>query len=163
MRYCGVTHSRKNKKVYYFRLPERFGDVKRGENVLCNTRIGYTFGKVKTIIEAESDDDFRNIFGINKEISDIVAVGVDVVRLDRIRISNLWRSTRPSRDKLIRRIYEYNKHKAFDTKIIIAEEDGRLLDGYSAYLAAEYLGLDYLFPCVIVKGEEVLDKEVYDE
>lgn len=160
MKYCGVRHG-KNKKVYYFKIPNNITGVKVGSRVLCDTSIGEEVGKVVTITEAESDAALKSVIGSNKPIRGILAVCNEYYDINKIKIPSRFSATTPSTEKLIRRVNEYGKFKKFRTMICV-DSNGVLRDGYSAYLAAKFLGLKVLEPCYVVPKTPYVTEETVE-
>jgi hypothetical protein len=58
--------------------------------------------------------------------------------------------TRPHDEKIAKRFLEFYHTGQFNTDIVL-DQDNVLVDGYSAYLVAQKVGLDYLWVTVTHK------------
>lgn len=65
------------------------------------------------------------------------------IPLNSIRIPKYMSRTRPKDEKIAKRFLEFYHTGRFDTNIAL-DENGVLVDGYSAYLVARRIGLSYL-------------------
>lgn len=157
MRYCGIKHKAKSERTYYFKLPNELSHARVGDYVTCNTKRGRTSGVIVSITEADSDADFCSVVKCKMPIRYVSTVGGKMLDTAAVKIPLEFRKKKPSNDKLIRRVMEFAAHKGFDTKIVV-DTDGYIVDGYSAFLTAQFLGLKKFGPCIIVDGNNTTEE-----
>lgn len=74
------------------------------------------------------------------------------VSLDKINIQPAFKKTPIGREKWLRKLEYYKRHKKFESQIIL-DENFVLLDGYSSYCVARRMSVPYVW-VKFVKEEE---------
>lgn len=137
-------------KVFWFQIPEHLvGKLEPGSRVACHTMRGRQYG---TIVAADLNErDVKEIMlasGATFPLAKIEAAARQVLVND-IKIPEYMARTKPSDEKIAKRFLEFYHTGQFNTNIAL-DDSGVLVDGYSAYLVAKWLGLPSL--SVIYKG-----------
>lgn len=137
-------------KVFWFQIPERLvGKLKPGSRVACRTARGRRYG---TIVAADLEEqDVKEIMlasGATFPLAKIEATTKQIL-VSIIKIPEYMARTKPSDEKIAKRFLEFYHTGQFNTNIAL-DDSGVLVDGYSAYLVAKWLGLPSL--SVIYKG-----------
>ncbi len=141
---------RPNGKVFWFEIPESLeGCIYPGCHVACDTARGTRYG---TVVGANlNDTDIKTVMIASGAIFPLRMI-TDVARtfpMASIQIPKYMSNTKPREEKIAKRFLEFYHTGRFDTDIII-DQDHMLVDGYSAFLVAETLKLDYL-PVIQIK------------
>lgn len=137
-----VGHKTGQEKRYWFEVPEKLVPlIKSGTKVLCNTRYGQQSGIAKTeVLSGDEVKQLAEIEGAKFPLNQIVAVRQDVPMYG-IKIGRYLTGRLPSKSKMIERLDEFYDIGVFRTKVVI-DDEGWLLDGYSAYLVAKMFGMN---------------------
>lgn len=141
MIYLAVKHEKQPDKLFWFACPDSLvPHVRPGSAVLCATRYGEQPGLVAAVLRCDSAALMRQIAALPDQtpLRFVTAVQTDMPLSD-LWISGAFRQTQPSPGKLRNRELEYAISGAFDTRVAF-DENGMLLDGYTAYLTAQKLG-----------------------
>lgn len=166
MKVALVEH-RPHGKRFWFNVPSSFEDVDSlpGKRVICDTaKRGEQYGRVICVCEFANEFMARNSMlteqGATFPLRDIVAVlfGKDEF-VDDIEISPDFARHTPRNEKLSRRFLEYFHDRKFHTPVILNEE-GTLVDGYSAYLVAKTLNLKTIHVSRLVRAPKDVEEVV---
>lgn len=132
-----------NGKPYCFSLPDWFDkDVPLGTNVVCRTRRGITRGMtVSNVYEGDFAREAAIYNGAKFPLAKIEQVQL-CVKPDDIVVPGIFKNSNPSARKLQRRRDEHAKYGKFLTPVVVSRR-GVLQDGYTAYLVAKELGIDF--------------------
>lgn len=146
MKYVGVMHSPEQTKLYWFAVPAGVSPyVTVGSEVLCDTSIGRNTGTVHKILDGVTEAEMLRFAQFDKRrlpVKHILAVARDV-RLEEIHVPFYMRDTKPSADKIAKRLNEFYESGRFQTPVIFSQ-NMNLQDGYTAYLVANMMGLKTL-------------------
>lgn len=135
MKIVAVKHSADGKK-YWFGVPNELANrVKPGVTVVCCTNNGLNKGIVVSNIY--SDRAYKPTHSI------LDVLDKKQVKTSDIIVSKNFLRTRPNKNKLIARINEFYSSGRFDTEIMV-DDDNVLYDGYTAWMVAKMLGVEYL-------------------
>ena len=148
-----VKHARKD-RAYWYEVPDKLlSRVAPEKRVMCKNAYGYTVGTALSYpIEVnECTTPVMTASGAAFPFSPIVSTE-KVVDIGDIRVPSYMIESEPSDEKLAKRFLEYYHTGHFDTNVVISE-DGKLLDGYTAYVVAVMLNL-HSIPAVIRHKEE---------
>lgn len=131
-------------KVFWFEIPKYLvGKLQPGFRVSCNTARGLRYG---TIVAADLEEqDVREVMlasGATFPLSTIKATA-QMVPMSAIKIPEYMTRTKPSDDKIAKRFLEFYHTGQFNTNVALSD-NGVLVDGYSAYLVAQKIGLLFL-------------------
>lgn len=131
-------------KVFWFEIPEHFvGKLQPGFRVACNTARGRRYG---TVVAADLDEqDVKEVMlasGATFPLSTIEATTQKVL-MSTIKIPGYMARTKPSDEKIAKRFLEFYHTGQFNTNVAL-DDNAVLIDGYSAYLVAQKVGLTFL-------------------
>ena len=127
-------------QVFWFGVPDRFADsIRPGSHVACDTSRGRKYGVV--VGSPLDEKDVKTVAmasGASFPLRQIIAVAAPM-SVESIKIPEYMTRTKPSDAKIAKRFMEVYHNGDFNTSVVV-NEDGVLLDGYSAYLVAKQLG-----------------------
>lgn len=131
-------------KVFWFEIPQYLeGKLAPGSAVACDTARGRQYG---VVVAADLDvTDIKGLMvasGAKFPLRKIEAT-TQKVFLGSIKIPEYMTLTSPRDEKIARRFLEFYHTGRFDT-IIALDDNGVLVDGYTAYLVAQKIGLPYI-------------------
>ena len=131
-------------KVFWFEIPEPLvGKLQPGFRVACNTARGRRYG---TVVAADLDEqDVKEVMlasGATFPLSTIEATTQKVL-MSAIKIPKYMARTKPSDEKIAKRFLEFYHTGQFNTNVAL-DDNAVLVDGYSAYLVAQKVGLVFL-------------------
>lgn len=128
-------------KIYWFEVPDHLeASIVPGIRVACDTSRGKKYGLVVgSIVDADDVREVMYASGATFPLRKIIAVTFDIP-LDIIQIPDYMKRTKPSDDKIAKRFMEFYHTGQFDTNVAL-DDKGVLVDGYSAYLVAQKIGL----------------------
>lgn len=131
-------------KVFWFEIPEHLvGKLQPGFRVTCNTARGRRYG---TVVAADLDEqDVKEVMlasGATFPLSTIEAT-TQKVPMGIIKIPGYIARTKPSDEKIAKRFLEFYHTGQFNTNVAL-DDNAVLIDGYSAYLVAQKVGLTFL-------------------
>lgn len=151
MNIVSVKHPDGGKKEYWFEVPEEIASqIKKGSRVVCDTIRGREFAiATSDVISGENVEQMAVRLGAHLPLKKIVRV-TGLMPMNKIKVPKLLASSRPSPDKIAKRIGEFYDHKVFNTDIVV-DQSGKLLDGYTAYLVSKMFGLKYIDVRVVVQ------------
>ena len=110
-------------KVFWFEIPEHFvGKLQPGFRVACNTARGRRYG---TVVAADLDE---------QDVKEVMST---------IKIPGYMARTKPIDEKIAKRFLEFYHTGQFNTNVAL-DDNAVLIDGYSAYLVAQKVGLTFL-------------------
>ena len=127
-----------------FEIPEHLvGKLQPGFRVACNTARGRRYG---TVVAADLDEqDVKEVMlasGATFPLSTIEAT-TQKVPMGIIKIPGYIARTKPSDEKIAKRFLEFYHTGQFNTNVAL-DDNAVLIDGYSAYLVAQKVGLAFL-------------------
>lgn len=133
-----------NGKAFWFEIPEHLEcKIKIGARIACDTARGRRYGIVVAIaLDEHGVKEIMVASGATFPLRKIVATA-HKVRLSDIKIPAYMTRTKPSDEKIAKRFLEFYHTGQFDTTIAL-DDNGVLVDGYSAYLVAKTLNLIFL-------------------
>ncbi len=138
-------------KVFWFSVPDRFvNEIHPGSHVACDTARGRKFGVV--VGSPLDEEDARAVAmasGARFPLREISAVATKVP-MQNIKIPKYISRTKPRDEKISKRFMEAYHNGEFNTSVVV-NKNGMLMDGYSAYLVAKKLGLDFI-TAICVEG-----------
>ncbi len=128
-------------KVYWFEVPDHLvARIAPGIRVACDTSRGRKYGvMVGSVVNADDVMEIMQASGAIFPLRKIVAVTYDIP-LDIIQIPNYMKHTKPRDEKIAKRFMEFYHTGRFDTNVAL-DDKCVLVDGYSAYLVAQKIGL----------------------
>ena len=146
---------KKSDKIYWFEVPDRIASVVTpGSLVICDTARGKDFGTViGSVLDADDVKDIMVTSGARfplRKIDSINTASPVKVQMDLIKIPSYMARTTPHDEKLAKRFLEIYRTGKFNTDVLIDNEN-TLVDGYSAYLVAKFLGLNFLSAHIVPK------------
>ncbi len=138
-------------KVYWFEVPDHLvAGITPGIRVACDTSRGRKYGVVVgSVVNADDVREIMQASGAIFPLRKIVAVTYDIP-LDIIQIPDYMKHTKPHDEKIAKRFMEFYHTGQFDTNVAL-DGKGFLVDGYSAYLVAQKIGLATI-PTVCKEG-----------
>jgi hypothetical protein len=150
MKVAMVKHNLRG-KIFWFEIPTHLeGLIKVNSCVICDTKRGRQHGVVVgTDLEAVDVAEVMGASGATFPLRKIIAL-THRVRINAIKIPKYMGETRPHDEKIAKRFLEFYHTGQFNTDIVL-DQDNVLVDGYSAYLVAQKVGLDYLWVTVTHK------------
>lgn len=139
-------------KVFWFEVPAHLsGAITPGVRVICETSRGKRAGvAVSTPLNPADVKDVMAASGVTTPIRPILNVA-QTVFLDNIIVPEYLTRSHPSDEKIAKRFLEFYHTGDFQTNIVV-DANCKLVDGYTAYLVAQKVGLSYL--SAIVREEE---------
>lgn len=131
-------------KVFWFEIPKHLvGKLQPGFRVACNTARGRRYG---TVVAADLDEqDVKEVMlasGATFPLSTIEATTQEVL-ISAIKIPGYMARTKPSDEKIAKRFLEFYHTGQFNTNVAL-DDNAVLIDGYSAYLVAQKVGLAFI-------------------
>ena len=141
-----------NKKTYTFAVPDKFVKyARKGATLFCDTRRGISPGVAVTgVISGDGAKDIAKRNGATFPLREIVGVR-SLIPMSKIVIHERMSKSITSGDKIKKRMDELKKYGAFNTTVTF--KDGKLGDGYTAYLVAKMLDMDYIPIMMVMDGE----------
>ena len=142
---------RRDGKEYCFEVPEQFKDlIKEGVRVLCDTARGRLTGVVTIpTMSGPGAEEMARRAGAYFPLKQIVGVKV-FMAVEDITLPHYLRRSIPNAAKLHKRMTEFAETGEFDTRVVV-DQDGTLLDGYSAYLVCKMWDIPFI--SVTIKDE----------
>ena len=136
MKYVAVKHQPDNEMAYWFEVPQGLENVVSvGKDVICNTKHGDMPGRIVSIIDSVPLSEATRIIGNRFPLKNVIAVAMEF-ELSEIYVP--WDIERilvhPT--EIAARVDELYEHGGFKVPISFSS-DGRLVEGYSAYLVAK--------------------------
>ena len=150
MKVAMVKHSPQG-KIFWFEIPEELeGLLTVGSRVACDTHRGRQYGIVVAAdLDAKDVETVMVASGAVYPLRKIVAT-THMVLMDAVKIPKYMKNTKPSDEKIAKRFLEFYHAGQFNTNIAL-DDNGVLVDGYSAYLVARKIGLQFL-PAIYKEG-----------
>ena len=136
-----VKHDEHQEKTYWFAVPEKLIPyLKKGDQVLCDTRKGRQYGIAQTgVLSGDGIDRLAASNGAKFPLRQVCAVKMNYP-IKRIKIEDDMKASAPKKEKIIARLNEYYDHGAFNTALVV-DSNHYLRDGYTAYLVAKMFDL----------------------
>lgn len=144
MNIVSVKHPSGGEKEYWFEVPVGLvSQTKKGSRVVCDTIRGREFGIVNSdVISGENVEQLAIRLGARLPLKKILSV-TNLMPMNKIKVPMRFIYTRPHPDKIAKRMREFYDHRAFDTDVVV-DQNGNLLDGYTAYLVAKMFDMRYV-------------------
>ena len=126
-------------KVFWFEIPEHLvGKLQPGFRVACNTARGRRYG---TVVAADLDE--QDVKEVMLASGATFPLTTQEVLISAIKIPGYMARTKPSDEKIAKRFLEFYHTGQFNTNVAL-DDNAVLIDGYSAYLVAQKVGLALL-------------------
>ncbi len=144
MNIVSVKHPNGGQKEYWFEVPKEIASqVKKGRRVVCDTIRGRNVAVVTSdVISGENVEQMAVRLGAHLPLKKIMRVA-GLMPMSKIKVPMELAITKPSPEKIAKRVSEFYDHATFDTDVVV-DQNGNLLDGYTAYLVSKMFSLRYL-------------------